>query len=359
MVVAVIGACALLSACARAASPAPTASGPTAARASAPAAPSAGASASGTKPASASPGASSLRVSADVDLGASSAQAKLVAAEGPDGAVFYAAGQVVMVVDGTSPPQAAEHPGAQVLGLGASSATLYVVTPKALLAYSRSTGNQTGRWALTGSPATPTTAGVTVGGNGDVWVWTDWATDFSGYENAMVYAVLPGVATADVVSTEAEPGTLTTDGTHGFFLVAAKSDLGASLMQATPSPGASPDVSLTTASTAPTQALVGFSGSQVVLYSQPDSLYTFTPGSAGTIFMRTDAGQPVVVAGTGSGLLFLTCSKRACSTVTRVDQSSGKAGTTVTLPASGNILLGPSPAVLGVEAGHLHLVRLG
>lgn len=298
-------------------------------------------------------------MSADIDLGASPPQAKLVAAEGPDGAVFYAAGQVVMVVDGTSPPQAAEHPGAQVLGLGASSAALYVVTPKALLAYSRSTGNQTGHWALTGSPATPTTAGVTVGGNGDVWVWTDWATDFSGYENAMVYAVLPGAAAADVVSTEAEPGTLTTDGTHGFFLVATKTDLGASLMEATPSPGASTDVTLTTASAAPTQALVGFSGSQVVLYSEPGSLYTFTPGSAGAIFMRADVGQPVVVAGTSSGLLFLTCAKRACSTVTRVDQSSGKAGTTVTLPASGNILLGPSPAVLGVEAGHLRLVRLG
>lgn len=72
-----------------------------------------------------------------------------------------------------SPRPAAEHPGAQVLGLGASAATLYVVTPKGLLGYSRSSGNQTGRWALTGSPATPTTAGVAIGGDGNVWVWTD------------------------------------------------------------------------------------------------------------------------------------------------------------------------------------------
>ena len=103
------------------------------------------------------PAATSLRVSANIDLGAAPGQAKLVAAEGPDGAVFYADGQVVMVVDGNGPPQPAEHPGAQVLGLGASSATLYVVTPKALIAYGRSTGNQSGRWALPGSPATSRT----------------------------------------------------------------------------------------------------------------------------------------------------------------------------------------------------------
>jgi hypothetical protein len=298
-------------------------------------------------------------VSADIDLGAAPGQGELVAAEAPDGAVFYADGKVVMVVDGDGAPQAAEHPGAQVLGLGADSFTLYVVTPRALLVYSRSTGNQTGRWALPGSPATPTTAGVTVSGNRDVWVWTDWATDFSGYEYANAYAILPGAAKADLLSAAVEPGTLTTDGTHGFFLVAAKNALGANLMEAAPSAGGTLPVHLTTASAAPTQALVGFSGSQVVLYAQPDSLYTYTPGGSGAVAERTNAGQPAVVAGTRSGLLFLTCSKQACSTVTRVDPSSGKTGASVTVPVSGQLLLGPDPAVLGVESGQLRLVRVG
>jgi hypothetical protein len=245
-----------------------------------------------------------------------------------------------------------------VLGLGASSSDLYVVTPQALIAYSRPDGSQTGRWALTGSPATPTSAGVVVGGNGDVWVWTDWATDSSGYEYAMMYAVLPGAAKADSVGTSVEPGTLTTDGTHAFFLVASKNSLGASLIEATPAaPGGSPAVSVQTAAPAPTQAIVGFSQSQVVLYSQPSSLYTYTPGSPGAAKVSTHAGLPVLVAGTSSGLLFLTCSKE-CVTVTQVNQATGASGSSVTIPANSNILLGPDPAVIGVESGHLHLVRL-
>jgi hypothetical protein len=354
----------LLSACSSPASQPPVVTQSTTSAVTQSTTPAASATAAGTTgatgtatPTTASGG--SLRVSADVDLGALSAQGQPVAAEGPDGTVFYADGEVVMVVSGVSAPQVAEHPGAKVLALGASSSALYVVTPQALIAYSRSDGDQTGRWALTGSPATPTTAGVAVGGNDDIWVWTDWATDSSGYQYAMLYVVQPGAARADIVGTSAEPGTLTTDGTHAFFLVASKNSLGASLIEATPAaPGGSPAVSLQTAASAPTLALVSFSQSQVVLYSQPDSLYTYTPGSAGAVKISTHAGLPVGVAGTSSGLLFLTCAK-VCVTVTEVDQSTGTSGPSLTVPANSDILLGPDPAVVGVESGHLHLVRLG
>jgi hypothetical protein len=295
-------------------------------------------------------------VSADIDLGMTSSLGQAVAAEAPDGTVFYADGQVVMVVSGSGPPAVAEHPGAKVLGLGASSSTLYVVTPADLLAYSRSSGDQTGRWALTGSPATPTTAGVVVDGAGDAWVWTDWATDFSGYENAMLYALLPGVAKPVAVSKVAEPGSVTADGTHAFFL-ADNNNVGASLTQASRMAGL-PAVRLVTVGTVPGESLVGFSRSQVVAYSQPHSLYTFTPGAASTVLVTTHADEPVGLAGTNSGLLFLICAGKACSTVTPVDQSTGVPGVPASVPTSGDILLGPDPAVVGVESGHLHLVRL-
>lgn len=229
-------------------------------------------------------------------------QGQPVAAEAPDGTVFYADGQVVMVVSGNSAAADAEHPGAKVLGLGASSS--------------------------------------------------------NGYEYAMLYAVAPGAVKPDVVATSVEPGTLTTDGTHAFFLVPGKNSLGASLMEATAAAGSAGSAHLVIAGSAPTQALVGFSQSQVVLYAQPDSLYTYTPGSATPATVKTNAGQPVWVAGTTSGLLFLTCAKRSCSTVTEVNQSTGASGQSVAVPASSQILLGPDPAVLGVESGHLHLVRL-
>lgn len=355
-----VASCALLSACTPAASqpsapPASPASTQAAGTAPATVAPAGGSTSVSPTPGAAAGG--SLRVAADVDLGAQSSQAQVVAAEAPDGTVFYAAGQVVMVVDGAGAPQPAEHPGAKVLGLGASSSTLYVVTPQALIAYSRSTGNQAGRWALTGSPGTPTTAGVTAGDNGDVWVWTDWATDFSGYEFAMVYAVTPGAAKPSVLSKTAQPGSLVTDGSDAFFVASpSASGTGEDLMEASAGPSAA--IRLVTVSpVSGSFPLAGFSGSQVVLYAQ-DSLSTFTPGSAAPVSVRADAGQPVTLAGTSSGLLFLTCSKQACSTVTQVDQSSGKAGSSVRVPASGQILLGPDPVVLGTRSGHLRLVRL-
>jgi hypothetical protein len=330
----------------------------TAAGATSPAAPASSATpiTSATSVAPATSATAALRVSADIDLGISSTLGQAVAAEAPDGTVFYADGQVVMVVSGNSPPAVAEHPGAKVLGLGASSSTLYVVTPADLLAYSRSSGDQTGRWLLTGSPATPTTAGVVVDGAGDAWVWTDWATDFSGYENAMLYALLPGVAKPVVLSHVAEPGSVTTDGTHAFFL-ADNNNVGASLTQATRI-ARLPAVRLLTVGTVPGESLIGFSRSQVVAYSQPHSLYTFSPGGTGTVLVKTRTEEPVGLAGTNSGLLFLTCAGKACSTITPVDQSTGVPGVPASVPTSGDIVLGPDPVVVGVESGHLHLVRL-
>jgi hypothetical protein len=350
-----------LSACTSTAS-----SQPPAGAASTPASPTAsGSAAPGSAPASASPSASpaataggALRVAADIDLGAPAAHGRPVAAEAPDGAVFFADGPVVMVVEGDKAPADAEHPGATVLGLGASASTLYVVTPQALIAYSRVTGDKTGRWALTGSPSTPTTAGVVVAANGDVWVWTDWATDFSGYEDAMLYVLPPGAAKPVVVSRAAEPGSVTTDGTHGYFV--ADGNSGASLMTATPAAGGSAGVGLQTVGPVPGESVIGFSRSQVVLYSQPDQLYTYAPGSGAPVVVKThDALQPVLVAGTSSGLLFLTCAKQGCSTLVPVDQTTGASGKPASVPASGEILLGPDPVVVGVESGDLHLVRLG
>jgi hypothetical protein len=297
------------------------------------------------------PAENSLRVTANVDLGALPVRGEPIVAEAPDGAVFYADGQVVMVDDGNGSPQVAEHAGAEVLAVGASASMLYVVTSQALIAYSRPGGGKVGRWALTGSPATPTTAGITVGGDGAVWLWTDWATDFSGYEDAMVYAVPSGAAKAEVLSKVAEPGTLTTDGAHAFFLVQSNNSMGASLME-------SSSAGTVTMGPAPTMTLVGYSRSQVILYKEPGSLYTYTPGSSGTGTVRAPAGDSVADATTNSGLLFLTCTKTACSKVTAVDQSTGAVGPSVAVPLETGVLLGPDPVVVGVEARQVHLIRL-
>jgi hypothetical protein len=104
--------------------------------------------------------------------------------------------------------------------------------------------------------------------------------------------------------------------------------------------------------------LVGYNGSQVILYKEPSSLYTYTPGATGTGTVQAPVGDSVADATTSSGLLFLTCTKAACSTVITVNQSTGAVGPSVTVPLETGLLLGPDPVVVGVQASHVHLIRL-
>jgi hypothetical protein len=101
-----------------------------------------------------------LAIFADVPIkGAfSTAQAGLVASEGPDGAVFVAgvatSPQVIWVVDGAQPAAVAEHVTGPVTALAADTANLYVGIASSVYAYSRTTGALVHRWsptALSGS----------------------------------------------------------------------------------------------------------------------------------------------------------------------------------------------------------------
>jgi hypothetical protein len=81
--------------------------------------------------------------------------AQVVAAEGPDGAVFVAAQDptspapsVVWVVDGQSPAAVAEHIAVGVASLGIDPDNLYVATYSDVTAFNRTSGNQSGHWNL-------------------------------------------------------------------------------------------------------------------------------------------------------------------------------------------------------------------
>jgi hypothetical protein len=99
------------------------------------------------------PGATgSLAIFADVLIkGAfSDAETGVVAAEGPDGAVFVAGAvaspQIVWVVDGTSPAGVAEHVTGPVTALAADANNLYVGVGKSVSAFSRTTGALVRTW---------------------------------------------------------------------------------------------------------------------------------------------------------------------------------------------------------------------
>jgi hypothetical protein len=83
------------------------------------------------------------------------ATTQVVAAEGPDGAVFVAAQApndpspcVVYVVDGNGPAAIAEHLSSGVAALAADANNLYVATYKTVTAFSRSSGNEVQQWPL-------------------------------------------------------------------------------------------------------------------------------------------------------------------------------------------------------------------
>ncbi|HTC70012.1 MAG TPA: hypothetical protein VK662_10625 [Acidothermaceae bacterium] len=83
----------------------------------------------------------------------SGAQGGVVAAEGPDGAVFVAGAvvspQIVWVVDRTSPAGVAEHVAGPVTALAADTNNLYVGIGKSVYAYSRTTGALVHTWTQT------------------------------------------------------------------------------------------------------------------------------------------------------------------------------------------------------------------
>jgi hypothetical protein len=80
---------------------------------------------------------------------------QVLAAEAPDGTVFVAAQapvspapSVIYVVDGNGPAAVAEHFGSGAAALAADANNLYVATYSTVTAFSRTSGNQVGQWAL-------------------------------------------------------------------------------------------------------------------------------------------------------------------------------------------------------------------
>jgi hypothetical protein len=306
---------------------------------------------------------SSAPLSAGTDINLDVAppnQAALVFAEGPDGAVFYSSGHVIYVVDGDGPAAVALHTDATVLGLAAGPTDLYVATTTALVSYSRATGNQVGSWPLTGSPATPTSAGVVLGDDGTAWVWTDWATDESGYEYATLYVIPPGASQASVISRQVDPGTLVANGSDAYFAQPNQSTAGSTVVEWVPSAADPPGVDVAGAS-APPLSLAAFNQGQLVLESASE-LYSYSPaqgvsGPARVSLVHTPA--VATITGTGAGLLLLTCSTTTtCATLIRIDQSTGATESTLDIPGALPLLLGPYPAVVVVESGQEHLIRL-
>ena len=148
-----------------------------------------------------------LHVAATISTGLGSSES-LVAAEAPDGAIFFAcsssdctdsgspqAASVVRVVERTGAPAVAEHVSGVVQAIAASSTDLFVATNTSITEYSRSNGQVVCHWI---GPTNVTPSGnsyPTVDlafGDGLLWALYGIATDQSGYEPSILERIVPG-----------------------------------------------------------------------------------------------------------------------------------------------------------------------
>lgn len=156
-----------------------------------------------TTPATSGP----LHEAATISTGLGSGE-NLVAAEAPDGAVFFAcsssdctnsgsaqAASVVQVVERSGAPVVAEHVGGLVQAIAASSTDLFIATNTSITEYNRSTGQVVCHWSdptnVTPSGNFYPTVDLAYGG-GMLWALYGIGTDQSGYEPSILERIVPG-----------------------------------------------------------------------------------------------------------------------------------------------------------------------
>jgi hypothetical protein len=111
-----------------------------------------------------------------------------VITEAPDDDVYFAEGAHVYRVVGNAAPGGSflTAPGS-VLALDATPSDLYVETRTHVLEYALPGRGLIGAWSMPATLSSPPAnqAGMSIEGD-DLWTWTDWSTDESGYEYGSV-----------------------------------------------------------------------------------------------------------------------------------------------------------------------------
>jgi hypothetical protein len=304
------------------------------------------------------PGTSALHVTYRVSLGHLPGFTPTTVAEASDGAVFYARGSVVYVVEGHATPVAAEHTGATVLAVAANASDLFVESGHTVTEYRRSGGSTVAHWSLS-SPQPPTQAGLLLS-DGVVWVWTDWATDESGFQYATLSRIRLGSPTVHVVSTNAYPGDLDADATALFY--ERQGTTRAYVVRVSPA-----GTTKRSAPQAQLDAPMAVDGARVVLLAQhgtrgktyADSYRITTLAKMSSKLVPQDLAG---IADTGAGLLVVVdpCTGLTCAAadVRTLNPATGAATGGLAVPHAYDLLKGHRPGVVTLSRGVYTLVRL-
>jgi hypothetical protein len=277
--------------------------------------------------------------------------------EAPDGDVYYASKSSVYVIKGTSAAASVLTAKGTVLALAASSTGLFVETGKTVTEYN-SAHAAVRTWTLAGSHRV-TSAGLFAVGS-HLWAWTDWSTDQSGLEfgNAYRFTASSGavhrISSGNVLAGAAGNPVA---GSTGFYYEEPNEKVanGAYLIRVTP-PGAVHRVR----ATYPVGNLA-LAGGRVETLAQNTKLrlIAYSATRLTQAFSRAVPEGDMQLAGTGLGLLVLSCSGRSCSpSVSQVSTRTGAVGSTVKVRGAFELLPGPSAVVLTDVSGKFYLQRL-
>jgi hypothetical protein len=202
-------------------------------------------------------------------------------------------------------------------------------------------------WTLTSPIRAITSAGLYVVGD-TVWVWTDWATDGSGFEYAEISRMHTTSAAVRVVSKSGFPGDMSADAAGLYFetVHGVADDLG----------HANPTTSTVQYRSAPIDAPITLAGGRVDLLVFGGISATVNTYNANTLKLVSSKRIPArddSIEGTALGLLVLAqpCNAFPCksATVGRLNVATGATSGALATPGAYQQLNGPAQAV--VEAG--------
>jgi hypothetical protein len=291
-----------------------------------------------------------LHVTGKVDLGRLGPDFSYVLSEAPNGNVYYSRGSVVYLVKGDHAPVTALRASGPVLAVAASSSDLFVEVGHQVSAYALSDGRRLRTWTLP-SVATVTSAGlfpvVTT-----VWVFTDWATDESGFEYANVDRLSLSSPTVHRVSANnTYPADMAADSAGLYYEgIAGTGDY---LFRAlgSGSPRRHADVNIG----APLALADGSVYLLAIHDNQGDHTYldAFRGSTLGPVFSERVSDRDTDIAGTGTGLLLLGAGK-----VSLLDPGNGHVGSVLSVPGAVILVPGPSAAVVTVSHSTTYLLRL-
>jgi hypothetical protein len=283
-------------------------------------------------------------------------------AESPSGAVFYSSGAKVYVVKGTSAPVQVVQATGNVLAVAANSSDLFVDVGSTVTAYRLPGGIAVGQWRLDSQFPT-TSAGLYAVGS-TVWGWTDFATDESGFEYAVVSRFTTSSPAVHLVSANiAYPADVAANA-NGLYYEAIRNDgTNGYVVHVTPSGSAR---RVTDVNVDGPLALAGGRVELLVPHFSNGNTYldSFNAKSLARAFSRRASDNDFDIAGTGAGLLLLAspCLSQGsvCSgnTVSQLSTATGAAISTLRVPDAVRLVTGPSAAVITARGDKFYLERL-